>query len=373
VFGASDEVLGALESGMDIEKRIAQVYQGCRTAEEIQGAFDRLQVELDESISAAMLETRQTLLENFDEEVHERLRIHKENSIHALNQRQQHLLNLARNELGREYQGHVHFDDEYPRFRIDGDNAVAGHYNLNWREAQEREEQFFSEDHLLAKVLIQNSLRPHLPCRWLYFTYPHDKAKISALESFIDKSGWLEVSVLSVDSLEQEEFLVYSAHTDEGEALDDNQCQRLLNLNAEVGSAADTASNKLGHIGLDQIKNRIEEVDTRNGHYFDEEVSKLDRWADDLKFGLEREIKALDKEIREARSRAGNAGALIEKLTAQKELKNLESKRNQRRRDLYDAQDSIDGERDTLISGIEKQLKQQHTVQSLFTIRWRLG
>jgi SNF2 family DNA or RNA helicase len=36
VFGASDEVLGALESGVDIERRIAEVYQTCRTNADIQ-------------------------------------------------------------------------------------------------------------------------------------------------------------------------------------------------------------------------------------------------------------------------------------------------------------------------------------------------
>ena len=180
------------------------------------------------------------------------------------------------------------------------------------------------------------------------------------------------MSILSVDSLEQEEFFIFSAHTDDGETLDDDQCQRLLSLSADTGNITEPASNKLGHIGFDRVKKLLEEVDARNGCYFNEEVSKLDRWADDLKFGLEREIKAFDKEIREARSRASNAGPLTEKLAAQKEVKSLESKRNQRRRDLYDAQDAIDGERDTLISGIEKQLKQQHAVKSLFTIRWRL-
>jgi SNF2 family DNA or RNA helicase len=41
VFGASDEVLGALESGVDFERRIQQIYQTCRTAEEIQEAFNK--------------------------------------------------------------------------------------------------------------------------------------------------------------------------------------------------------------------------------------------------------------------------------------------------------------------------------------------
>src|SRR6476646_1327586 len=43
VFGASDEVLGTIESGVDFEKRILAIYQGCRTPEEIDAAFEALQ------------------------------------------------------------------------------------------------------------------------------------------------------------------------------------------------------------------------------------------------------------------------------------------------------------------------------------------
>ena len=32
VFGASDEVLGAIESGVEFEKRIVSIYQNCRTS-----------------------------------------------------------------------------------------------------------------------------------------------------------------------------------------------------------------------------------------------------------------------------------------------------------------------------------------------------
>jgi len=46
VFGSSDEVLGSIESGVDFEKRIAGIYQTCRTQEEIQASFDKLQEEL---------------------------------------------------------------------------------------------------------------------------------------------------------------------------------------------------------------------------------------------------------------------------------------------------------------------------------------
>lgn len=50
VFGSSDDVLGSIESGVDFEKRIASIYQTCKTAEEIQQEFDQLQEELSEEI-----------------------------------------------------------------------------------------------------------------------------------------------------------------------------------------------------------------------------------------------------------------------------------------------------------------------------------
>ncbi|MEW6381259.1 MAG: SNF2-related protein [bacterium] len=80
VFGASDEVLGSIESGVDFEKRIAQIYQSCRTPQEIQDSFDQLQRDLEEQIEDRMKTTRQKLLENFDEEVNEKLRVNLQES-----------------------------------------------------------------------------------------------------------------------------------------------------------------------------------------------------------------------------------------------------------------------------------------------------
>ena len=62
VFGASDEVLGSIESGVDFEKRILAIYQECRTPEEIDAAFRALQAEMDEQIRTRLDDTRRTLV-----------------------------------------------------------------------------------------------------------------------------------------------------------------------------------------------------------------------------------------------------------------------------------------------------------------------
>ena len=87
VFGASDEVLGAVESGVDFEKRIAAIYQKCRTPQQIQFEFDQLQQELDTEITAGQRDAREKLLDNFDQEVVEKVRIQSSGLLDRFNER----------------------------------------------------------------------------------------------------------------------------------------------------------------------------------------------------------------------------------------------------------------------------------------------
>src|SRR5690625_1769956 len=99
LFGASDEVLGRIESGVDFEKRIAAIYQSCRTEKEITAAFDALQKELEASISVRMDETREKLLEHFDEQIHELLKVQHEKAEHQLDRMQRMFWQLTQYQL----------------------------------------------------------------------------------------------------------------------------------------------------------------------------------------------------------------------------------------------------------------------------------
>ena len=101
VFGASDEVLGAVESGVDFERRIADIYQNCRHPSEIHTAFEQLQLDLAGEISDAMLNARKALLENFDEEVQERLKVAQADATAALDRMERLLMRLTRGDAGR--------------------------------------------------------------------------------------------------------------------------------------------------------------------------------------------------------------------------------------------------------------------------------
>ena len=138
-------------------------------------------------------------------------------------------------------------------------------------------------------------------------------------------------------------------------------------LGHEIKDAPDLTDQRKAEVAA-----RLGEIDTRNARFFDEEVLKLDRWSEDLKLSLEHEIKEIDKQIRELRRSAALAQSLQNKLTHQKQLRDLERRRNVKRRELFDAQDAIDQQREELIGKIEKQLHHSTRLHPVFGLRWRV-
>lgn len=372
VFGASDEVLGVIESGVDFEKRIAAIYQRCRRTDEIQVAFDQLQLELNFEINESISRTRQKLLENFDDEVREKLKVRDEDSKAYLNLFERLLMQLSRHELAdcAEFLGDSSFRLNAHPF---GDGIPLGLYELPRRSG---EAHLYRMTHPLAEAVIARAKARELPLAEVQLTYADHEGKITLLEPLIGKSGWLTLYQVAIESLDQaEDHLVFAAVTDDGEALEDESASRLLTVPGRV----------LGQVGRVSPGSALEAmvaarqgdiqrgISERNGRIFEAEIEKLEGWADDLKMGLEREIKELDRQIKEARRGAKTALTLEEKLEGQKRIKALEAQRNHRRRSLFDAQDQVDRQREELIGNIEGKLTQKVERRELLSIRWKLA
>ncbi len=371
VFGASDEVLGALETGVDLEKRIAAVYQLCRTTEEIDRAFTELQQQLDQTIQSRMAETRRQLLEHFDDEVRDRLRMSKEEAETALGERLEWFANLLRQELGTEARWP---DAKGLRFVYTGNRGFQGRWNLDWQDAEQRNESFLRVEHPFAQAVLQQTCARRLGPGQVRFCYRAHGRKIGMLEPLVGKRGMLRAWKLRAHSFEMEEFLMLAGVDETGAVLSDEHCRKLLSLPAEMeGAGAAVPLPELIELRDEAAAERLKDVDERNGRYLDEEQLKLDRWAEDLKLGLEQQIKDTDKQIAEAR-RASRAGTgLQDKLAAQKQIKTLEGTRNKKRRELYEMQDKVDAEREELIERIQSKMKQTHELQPLFAFHWMLG
>ena len=377
VFGASDEVLGAIESGVDFEKRIAAIYQNCRKPEEIATAFNQLQLELSLEINESMTRTRQQLLENFDDEVREKLKVRDEASRAYLNRYERLLMQLTRHELEAcaEFLGDASFRLAANPFPQQGAAIPLGLYELPRRTG---EAHLYRLNHPLAEAIVAQAKGRELPTAEIQFDYGQHDGKVTTLEPFLGKAGWLALSLFSVESLDQaEDHLIFSAITDDGQPLAEDIAQRLLTLpcaaNPRLLASSEQADGTLDEHTRSRQDAIQRDISERNARLFEAEADKLDGWADDLKVGLEREIKEIDRQIKEARRAATTALTLEEKLAGQKQIKALEAQRNQKRRSLFDAQDQVDKQREELIAVIEGKLNQTTTVQPLFMLRWVLS
>ncbi len=369
VFGASDDVLGVVESGVDLEKRIAAIYQDCRTPEQIKTAFDTLQLELDEKIKAGIDTARRAFLENFDAEVHERLRVHKEAAKQSLDAQQQMLLDLTKFALA----DRASFESGEPRFRMTPDGGGSEQrFHLDWQRAQALGDAFFRVDHPLAHEVIQRAATAGTEPSEVTFLY---ESHASALDRYRGASGWLEVSKLTAEAVGRaEEFLLVAACDADGNHVAPDVATKFFSLSGRVAGRVDGPAPPVLKEIRDELRGfRLKDLQERNEEFFREEEDKLDRWAEDVKFGLERELRELDTLIKSAKKTSKSAVALAEKLEAQKQIKALEAKRNTKRRQLFEAQDDVDRKRAELIEEIERQLQTKTSIELVFTLRWTLG
>jgi len=376
VFGASDEVLGAIGSGVDFEKRIAEIYKTCRSHEQIKASFEQLQLDLSGEINQAMVKTRQLLLENFDEEVQNKLRIRDADGKAARGRFETMLLDLTKAAL----QDEAEFDDAgFQLNTLPAPELAAlvplGRYELPRRSG---EAHLYRVGHPLAEWIIARAKQGELPparLRFDYDAYARQNGRLSTLENLRGQSGQLQVELLTVEALgRKEERLIVSAVDALDKPLPDDDGEKLLRLPAE--ELVMSIPSLPGKALLDEAEHRrsiaLGEIDQRNLGYFEAEVQKLDAWADDLKVGLENEVKEIDREIKEVRRTAATSLRLEEKVHWQRQQRELESKRNQLRRRIFDRQDEIDKQREQLIRELEDALVQENKSALCFAIEWEL-
>jgi ERCC4-related helicase len=378
VFGVSDEVLGAIESGVDFEKRVAEIYQRCRQPAEIQTAFDELQAALSMEIDAAMTNTRATLLEHFDEEVNQKLKLNQQRSEEGRGRFEQLLLKLTEFEIGANAELHRGELGQLSSFTLreipSGTNPTEiplGRYELPRRNP---EAHLYRLAHPLAQHLIETAKTRTLEMAELEFDYAAYQGKISVLEQRRGQSGWLRLSLYSLSALTQtEEHHLIAAINESGDVIDVTSARDLLKLPAKtVQMTALDAPATLDTITVAQRNAINKHINERNAQFFENEAQRLDDWAEDLKLGLERDLKDIDRQIKEARRAKTVALTLEEKLEGEKRVKALEALRSQKRRALFEAQDEIDAQRGKLIEELEGKLQQDASLKTIFTIRWRL-
>jgi DNA-binding transcriptional regulator YiaG/superfamily II DNA or RNA helicase len=370
VFGASDEVLGVIERGVDIERRIFQIVQSARTETEIDAAFDKLQEELHAQISEQMLDARERLLEKVDEQVIDRLKVRKDAIDRRLSDFDRQLLCVARAELP---DVRFHSDDER-RFDYRGET-----YTTEWPLADERGWKFFrlQEGTLATDVVARAKERRFDALSCLHFdlaAYPG--GRLADVEDLRGKTGWARIAKLSIKTpAVTREQLVVSVIADDGSTVHPETAERLFRVPAqnEPVTASPPAAD-LQRREAERKKDLLDEAEKQNAEWLDVESENLDNYADDLERSFEAEVRAVEAEIKEAKKALrGSNLSMTEKVAEKRRISGLEGRRDKLKRDFFDRREQIRAEVEAMLDKIQESLKLEPTLTDLFTIRWEVS
>jgi hypothetical protein len=380
VFGASDEVLGSIESGVDFEKRILTIYQECRTPDEIETAFKALQAEMDERIQARMSDTRKMLLENFDEDVHERLRVQLSDTKAQLDRFSKRFWIVTQFML----RDQAKFDDDTLAFELakpPASNIPAGRYHLISKSEPKTIEKdepdygtfLYRLSHPLGEFVIDRAKGLDTPSAKVVFNVSKHPTRLHLVESLCGKQGYLTLTSLAVESYEREEYLLFSGSDADGVALDQEACEKLFNCMAESVSPTHIPESVQQRLTADSQRHAkatiSQSLEDNNKHFF-EAREKLEKWADDLVLAAEKALRDTKEQIKVAQRQARLATNLDEQHEIQQRIQKLEKQQRRQRQEIFQVEDNIIDKRDGLIEALEKRLTQKTESKTLFSLEW---
>lgn len=365
VFGASDEILGAIAS-IDIEKRIYEIYQKCQSSEDIQYAFDKLQQDMDEELKVKEEAARQLLFSNFDRDVVAALKTRRDRSQDFLRDYEQVLLDLARAEL--------------PSATFDRNHFIykGNRYDLSWLLAQENDSEFFrlqATEHYLAWELVHSAKARSLDDAHLTFSYGAlEGGHYAALRAFIGCSGILTAAKLTFTYANTaEEHLLVLGLSDTGAVLTQQDAEHLLCIPSEVTATPvliDTG--RLQPLLTQALTEKQQQTEQQLESFFEQESDKLERWAEDKRKALMAAVDQLSEEISAFKRASRQLASTAEKVEAKKSLRKLERKRDDALAEYQQARKLIEQEEDELLDNISAKLTLESHTETLFNIRWTL-
>lgn len=376
VFGASDEVLGAIEDGLDFEKTISDILTRCKTANELDAAFRELETQYASEISREMASAKAKVFDNLDPHVQDRLKAYDTQSGEVLNKFERLLLAVTRYQLDRfatfEGDGRTFVLNESPVV-----DAPTGRYFFKSQPLDNAHQYRYASP--LAQHVVDISKTHDTPARELRFSLNQSERVSTAIRALEGTSGELTVSLATFDMKAREEdvsesYMLAGALADDGRWLDEEYVADILDLSCiEVGERPVVIDESRLTPYLDARRAELEkDVQARNSRYYDQQEELLYRNQQDRKAEHEGAIRDYRAKEKEARKLARQADDPMEQLRLKKEARKWEQRAEEADEDFRDMRKKLRAEADKYLELIEQSLKGTQDTEHLFSIRWRI-
>jgi len=375
VFGASDEVLGAIEDGFDFEKKINQILNNSRSDADIDAAFKELETQYATEITSEMAAAKSKVFDNLDPNVQDRLKAYDSQSSDVLNKFERLLLAVTKRELAP----NAKFENDGRNFVLH-DSPVAeaktGHYYFKSVPLENAHQYRF--DSPLAKYAVEKAVTGETPSCLLSFSLRKSPRASTAVKALVGKSGELTVKVVTFSMKAKndkitESYMLAGAFTSEGQWLDHEYVSDILDLHCnELG--------KLVSIDEQQFEEHLEErgdqlqkeVQGRNSRYYDQQEELLYRNQQDRHAESEGKIREYRNKEKEARKNSKIAEDPMQQLKFKQEARRWSDKAEEEDEIARAARKKMREEAENYLTLIEQSLKGTKTVENLFTIAWKI-
>jgi len=169
---------------------------------------------------------------------------------------------------------------------------------------------------------------------------------------------------------------VYACIDDKGNYIDEEIAEKLMltigYISQKNVNIVESIQHKLNGYIDKQIASIKKDSSNSTHDYFSLELSKLDKWANDLRVTLERKVKKLAKQINQNKSLARRMKDLMERLALEKQIAKMEAKLKILRRKLYDEEDSLEQKKQDLIDELEAKMEANYEQEEVFIIKWNI-
>ena len=289
-FGASDEVLGQIESGTDIEKEIFKIYLNCRSEEEIKREFDKLIADNQEKLDAKMEQVREKILSDFDEEVQRKLKNTQNRVIESIGTIQSLVRDVFLSNTPRSEWVYKHGILEF------SSNGTPRKYTFD-RNSIGPAELIHSNSKIFSCMEIVSGVTGHVEFRY------SGNHNVSSVAKEVGAKGQMALAKVSLEGIETEERLVPIFSTNDGRFFEEDVCEKLIPLTSMLtlsGSISERTITKSIERELNtRCESLSEEFNLHHEELYDEEVEKLECYYQDLQEYKKCQIADLDKEILE--------------------------------------------------------------------------
>ncbi len=372
VLGASDSVLGAITSGVDFEKRILDIYNSCRDHISIKRAFDSIQKELEEEIKLSLEDTHKKILENFDEDVHDRLKLRETHTKNRLGKVEELFWKIIKFELSNI----AKFNDEKFEVLLSKSNEK---YILSSKakNIDESEVKKLNINSGIGEEILNKALLRDLATGSIIFNISNRNKKISIIENEKENNGELVLTKVIIDGIEYEESLLFNGYIKRAGkwyTIDNEFCNKLFQCDGQLNHEDISLDNqdRLQEDVKIHVQAIVNEYVEKHDKEFAQQEEKLYKWAEDLEKGIEEKLEEVKNQIKKLQRDARKAINMDEKEKINIEIQDLEKEKKRQRKSIFEAQDEIEEKRDQLLETLKEHKKYNVSFDEIFKIKFKI-